>query len=335
MDTSTHLAYIDRISTSSYLNIIRKGLTFIHFEQVVSSNTRIFLKPNLTYPTYKPGVMTNPKAIEAAIIALKDYTNHIFIGDSDSGGYNRFSMDRVYLDTGIADLAKRYEVEVVNLSNVPRKEIRFGYKKREFDLALPAMLLEETDFLITMPVPKVHCNTGVSLTFKNQWGCIPEPNDRLKLHPYFKHVVFEVNKAVRTRTAIIDGMYGLTRNGPLDGDAIKLDWMMVASDPGTGARLACELIQIPVEKLDHLQYAKEKQLIPELNDITINTGLKQFILKKFTITREWTDIPGLFAFNSALLAYLAYFSPLSKFFHNLLYLFRKQLYDYEEYSSRK
>jgi 4-aminobutyrate aminotransferase-like enzyme len=48
------------------------------------------------------------EAIEAAILAIKDYTPHITIGDSDSGGYNRFSMDEVYRETGILDFAKKY-----------------------------------------------------------------------------------------------------------------------------------------------------------------------------------------------------------------------------------
>jgi uncharacterized protein (DUF362 family) len=74
-------------------------------------------------------------------------------------------------------------------------------------------LTDDIDYLITMPVPKIHNNTGVSLSFKNQWGCIPEPNDRLRMHPYFKHVILEVNKAIKTKMAIVDGKYGLDING--------------------------------------------------------------------------------------------------------------------------
>ena len=159
--------------------------------------------------------MTNPEAVEAAILAISDYTQNIYIGDSDFGGYNRFSMDAVYQETGIANFADRYGVNIVNLSHTQRKEIKFRYRGHDFSLELPRLLIDEVDFLITMPVPKIYNNTGVSLSFKNQWGCIPEPNDRLQLHPYFQHVILEVNKAVRTRVAILDGKFGLNRNGPL------------------------------------------------------------------------------------------------------------------------
>ena len=102
-----------------------------------------------------------------------------------------------------------------------RRSIQFSYKHKSFTLPLPVFLLDEIDILVTMPVPKIHSNTGVSLTFKNQWGCIPENKDRLRLHPYFQHVILEVNKAVKANVAIIDGKYGLNKNGPMKGEASK------------------------------------------------------------------------------------------------------------------
>ena len=50
--------------------------------------------------------MTSLEAVEAAIIALKDYTSHIYVGDSDSGGYNPFSMHEVYGEIGMYELGQ-------------------------------------------------------------------------------------------------------------------------------------------------------------------------------------------------------------------------------------
>src|SRR3990172_7090533 len=194
-------AFLDWIH-DDYLGRIGAGLAWISFGQMVSAQSRVFIKPNLTYPSYKPGVMTSPAAVEAAIISLREYTPHIYLGDSDAGGYNRFSMDEVYRETGILDFAKKHQVNVVNLSRVESKAIPVKFRDEEFELQLPRLLTDEIDLLITMPVPKIHMNTSVSLTFKNQWGCIPEPKDRLRLHPHFKYVVLEVNKAVKARVAI-------------------------------------------------------------------------------------------------------------------------------------
>ena len=272
--------------------------------------------------------MTSPEAIEAAILAVREYTSKIYIGDFDSGGYNRFSMDEVYKNTGIIDFAKKYDVEVVNLSRLERKPIQFNYKNKEFHLDLPRFLLEDIDLLVTMPVPKVHANTGVSLTFKNQWGCIPENRDRLRLHPYFEHVILEVNKAVKSQVAIVDGRYGLTGNGPMLGVPVKLDCVMVTDSIGAGARLCCDLMQIPLEKIRHLNYAKRQGFVPETNSIIVNQDFHAFQREKFTLKRKWTDYPGYFAFRSPFIAHLAYFSPFSQLLHNILYLFREPFYQY-------
>jgi len=326
-------AFLDWIE-DDYLGRTRAGLEWIRFGQMVSAQTKVFIKPNLTYPTYKPGVMTSPAALEAAIIALKEYTPHIFIGDSDSGGYNRFSMDEVYRETGISDFAARHGVEVVNLSHLETKTIPVRCGSDGFELSMPRLLIDEIDLLVTMPVPKIHMNTGVSLTFKNQWGCIPEPGDRLRLHPHFKYVILEVNKAVKARVAIMDGACGLNRSGPLRGRPVELGWIMVTDSIGAGERLACELMQVPLHKVEHLRYACEHGWIPSLDEIDVNADIHPFLKEPFYLRREWTDYPGLMAFRSPFVANIAYFSPLANLLHRLLYLFREPFYDYNRPTRR-
>lgn len=306
-------------------------MDWVGLTKSIKPSDTIFIKPNLTYPSYRKGVMTNPNAIEAAIVGIRDYTHNIIIGDADSGGYNRFQMEEVYREIGLNQIAEKYGVKVVNLSKLERKTITFQYKSRNFSLDLPRLLTDDIDLLVTMPVPKVHANTGVSLTFKNQWGCIPEPSDRLKLHPYLKHVVLEVNKAVKAGVAIIDGKYGLNVNGPMEGHPLELNWVLVTNDIGAGARLSCELMQIPLEEIPHLNYAKEQGIIPKLDEIIINQDLHPFLQEKFVLRRKCTDYPGFLSFHNSFLAWLAYFSPISKFLHKVLYLFREPFYDYDKH----
>lgn len=321
-------AFLGSLLVADYLDLMQQGLEWIGFDRLTPKDARVFIKPNLTFPTYRPGVMTNPQAVEAAILAVREYTPYIIIGDADSGGYNRFSMDEVYRETGLWQFAEKYGVQVVNLSKVERRTITFRYRNRDFSIDLPRLLTDEIDLLITMPVPKVHANTVVSLTFKNQWGCIPDPTDRLWLHPYLKHVVLEVNKAVKARVAIIDGRYGLNVNGPMRGRPVELDWVLVADDIGAGARLASELMQIPIEKIPHLRYAKKLGFIPDLSEIELNQDIQPFLKEKFVLRREWTDYPGFLAFHNSFLAYLAYSSPLAEILHRILYLFREPFYEY-------
>lgn len=327
-----YFAYIDSLKVNGYFENIRNGLDFIQFQNLIPKQAKVFIKPNLTFPVYRPGVMTSPEAVEAALLAIKEYTPNIYLGDSDSGGYNRFSMDKVYQETGLQKFADKYGIEVVNLSRVERKAISFKYQGKTISLQLPKLLTDEIDLLVTMPVPKVHANTGVSLSFKNQWGCIPENEDRLRLHPYLPGVLVEVNRAVKARVMIMDGRFGLNINGPMKGEPVELNWLLITNDIGAGAALACELIQIPLRRINHLRYADELGYIPRLDQIIINQDFRPFIKDKFVLRRAWTDLPGYLAFHNSILAYIAYFSPLSDLLHRFLYLFREPFYDYDEYS---
>lgn len=330
--TTPSRVYLGRLDPddSNYLALIREGLVFARFGEGLAVQPRIFVKPNLTFPTYRPGVMTSPAAVEAALIALRERGCSVWLGDSDSGGYNRFSMDEVYAKTGIADFASRHGVQVVNLSRLERRSVEIVGGQRTLRLDLPRLLTDEIDMLVTMPVPKVHMNTQVSLTFKNQWGCIPENGDRLRLHPDFNNVVVAVNRAVKAGFAIVDGRFGLNRSGPLRGEEVRLGWVCVGNHIGAVARVVCELMGLRIESVPHLRHAARLGLVPSLDEITLNADLAGFRGPTFYLRREWTDLPGLLAFNSAALAYLAYFSPVSALLHRILYWFREPYYDYRK-----
>ena len=113
--------FLQSLKESNYLKSFQEGLNFIQFQDMLPKNGRVFIKLNLTFPEYRKGVMTNPQAVANAIQAIREYTPNIIIGDSDSGGYNRFSMDEVYQTTGIQDIAKKNGVKVINLSKCESK----------------------------------------------------------------------------------------------------------------------------------------------------------------------------------------------------------------------
>ncbi len=114
-------------------------------------------------------------------------------------------MDEVFASTGLKEMAARCGVQILNLTNVNSRNISFRAGWRRLNVPLPAMLLDETDLFITMPVPKVHSNTGISVSLKNQWGIIPEPAMRLRLHPYFNEVIYQINKALPRSISVVDG----------------------------------------------------------------------------------------------------------------------------------
>jgi uncharacterized protein (DUF362 family) len=312
-----------------YETVLREGFSWIDLRSRLKPGGTVFIKPNLTFPVFRQGVMTNPACVEAIVRVLKDYTDRIIIGESDSGGYNRFDINAVLEKTGIRDLEKKYGIRVVNLSHLPRRDLEFSYKGKQYRVPFPVLLLDEIDLFVTAPVPKIHMNTGVSMSIKNQWGTIPEPSIRLKLHPVLEKVLYEINRHLHPAISVIDGKYGLNRSGPMEGDAVELNWLMVADDLYAADYACCHLMQIDPRSIYYLRYLEREQAVPKMEEIQFSQDYRQFIKTKFYLKRLWTDYPGLLAFRSFSLAYLAYYSPLSNLLHKLLYLFRKPFYDYE------
>lgn len=212
------------------------------------------------------------------------------------------------------------------MSFVPSRSVSCQIGGKTLSVPLPSFLLEEADLFVSMPVPKVHSNTIVSLALKNQWGLIQEPALRLKLHPFFKEVIYEINKALPRTIAIVDGKFGLNRNGPLRGDVVKLDWILISDSLFVTDLAVSDLIGFDWRTIPYLRYAFEQEGIRSLEGVEFNRDYRDFRKDKFFLRRQWTDYPGLVTFNSRFLAYLGYESILAKPLHWLLYRFREPFY---------
>jgi uncharacterized protein (DUF362 family) len=314
--------YIDRLE-DDYESVISRGFAFLGPTGKIRAHDRVVIKPNLTYPTYRPGVMTNPEAVEALIRYLKNFTSHITVCEADSGGYNPFSMNEVFRSTGLDTLTRNLGVGLVNLSEMEPAVLTVPLGFRKLRVSVARFLMEETDVFITAPVPKVHMNTVISVAIKNQWGLIRIPAERLRLHPYFKEVVYALNRIHPRTIAVIDGKYGLTRSGPMLGDPLPLNWLMVSDDVVTADCIVAQLLGFHPSEVPYLKWILRQRGAQE--PVT-NTNWLPFATEPFYLKRAWTDYPGLWAFHSRALAWLAYESSLSGPLHKLLYRFRKPFY---------
>jgi uncharacterized protein (DUF362 family) len=314
-------AYFSRLD-AGYQDAIHKAFDYMGIR--IAPQERISIKPNLTYPSFRKGVMTNPEAIEALVCYLRNYTSRIVICESDSGGYNPFSITEVFKATGIDDFARKHQVRLVNMSYEPARDIQFRYRMRQFVVPLPRLLLDETDRFITMPVPKIHMNTIVSLALKNQWGVIQSPAMRLKLHPYFEEVVYHVNRHMPNPLAVVDGKYGLTRSGPMRGDVVEMNWLLMCDSLWHTDLLVSQMMGMNWRRIHYLRHIFRREHVKSCSEVQKNTDLPSY--SDFYLKRAWTDYPGLFTFKSRMLAYLGYESILARPLHWLLYKFRDPFY---------
>ncbi len=313
---------------AGYDPLVAAGLTQTGFLEKVPPGSTVFLKPNLTFPEYRAGVMTSFECLSAVTRFLRARGYEVIIGEADGGGYNRFSMDAVFKALGIDRLCAETGARCINISFAEPKILVVKVGRRTLEVPVPRLLFDgSVQAFITLPVPKVHLNTLVSMSIKNQWGCIQEPSERLRLHPFFSPVMYEVNRQLPNAYSIIDGRYGLNRSGPMRGDPVELDWLLISNDLVAADRVCCRIMGIEEKRVRFLRYFQKQGWWTDYDDIRLNTSIEPFKKVQFYLRPLLTDLPGIACFNSPFLAWLGYHSPLASFAHWLLYLIREPFYD--------
>lgn len=287
----------------------------------------IFIKPNLTYPKYKKGVTTQVEYIESLVAALRQINGYtkIYIGEGE-GGYNSFSMTEAMRSMGFYELEKRFQnLKVVNISKIPTRMVELKVKGKPYPINLPGLFFDEIDFSITCPVPKVHCMTKISLSFKNQWGCLPDTM-RIKNHYVFDKIISRICDLLKFRYAFLDGKYGLDDNGPMVGQAVEVNWFVASNSLGAFDIVVSEMMGYDWKSIGHLREAANLGFIPNPEEIKVIGNLRP-LKKKFILKRNIWNYPALLAFNYKWLTHFFYFSKYAKFLHDVMYLFRRRPLD--------
>jgi uncharacterized protein (DUF362 family) len=301
---------------------VLRAFEWLEWERIIPPGASVFIKPNLTWPEHLPGVTTSPMAMEAVISVLRGRTQRIALGESD-GGYHSFCAEDAFRGHGLPEMAQRLGVQLLNLSRLPAETLEMEIAGRPVRVTLPRFLLHEVEVFITLPVPKTHVMTGVSLAFKNQWGCIPSAM-RLREHPEFDRKIVAINRVLHPRLAIFDGTYFLDGAGPMTGDAVKMDLLIAADGPGAASAVACKVMGIHPDSISHHRMARREGLFPaDLGGVEINTPLDPFCRRQYKMRRAFLDWISLAGFHNRTLARLFWELPSAGPLHTLLYAIRR------------
>lgn len=303
---------------------IQRASKQIGLVKEIKTKNVVFIKPNLTYPKYKKGVTTRKEFIHALVTVLIESNPDlkVYIGEGE-GGYNSFSMSEAFKNMGFETLRNEFsQVYIINLSEIPSKEVKIDTPQGPYKVALPEIFFNEVDLSISCPLPKVHCMTKLTLSYKNQWGCLPDTM-RLKNHYMFAYIISKISKNLKFNYAFLDGKYGLNNNGPMIGDPIQVDWFVAANSLGAFDMIVSEMMGFDWNQIDHLKMANKYGFMPRREEIEV-IGDIDSLRNKFILKRNFWNYPALAAFHSKRLTYLFYFSRWAKLLHDLMYLLRKR-----------
>jgi uncharacterized protein (DUF362 family) len=196
------------------------------FQTQLSKAQKIFIKPNIVsyeqYPT-----TTHPEILDAV---LRRLANHeIMVGDAPAVDAGR--SQKIIQKSPLKTICESHGIKLVNLYAEKMKTIR---TPRGYSIKVSVLPLS-CEFVISLPVLKVHGMVGLSGALKNQFGYLSR-QDRILMHCKVKNIskgIAEVNAAVPTNLFIVDAVETMTgaqecRHG---GCPATLNTMIGGADP--------------------------------------------------------------------------------------------------------
>jgi uncharacterized protein (DUF362 family) len=315
--------YIEKMDKKEGLKeSLSRALAWIGAANLIKPSSRIFIKPNLTWKTPTPGVTVTPAFLKALVELLSPLSQWITIGESE-GGQSCFHAEEAFESHGLYDLEKTHGIRVVNLSKEKHEPAISQVGRKKISLQLPSMLLHETDIFISVPVPKIHAMTGVSLGFKNQWGCLGDKM-RVTKHPLFDEAILAIHQLLKPQLCIFDGTYFLDYTGPMMGEPVEMDLVVAGNDVGAASWACCEIMQIDPLSIAHHRLALRESLFPKSREgIQWNADPYKFQERKFRLRRAFINYFHLAAFKNNILNRLFYDSRFADALHALLWFIRR------------
>ncbi len=258
----------------------------------------VLLKPNVgRVVDPNQAVNTNPDVVGAVFHYLKGKFNAKYlIGDSP---IINTDTKEAFIASGFSELIKEPGIQFVDLDDRPPTvlDIVDGYILKKIKVT---GYWEEIDYIISIPVLKMHMHTGASLSFKNMKGLLHK-REKVSLHHLqapeiierlnnSKKQVKELDVAIsdlalviQPDLVIIDASYAQEGMGPSSGNAVKMD-TIIASTNFLAADILALAISQPkwtLEDVPHLKIISDTlQNTPQsLDDIqTIPENIQEFII---------------------------------------------------------
>jgi len=188
---------------------VSKALDLIGFKTVGKVKSAA-IKVNLCYYwDASTGHTTDPRIIAAIIDYIRERCGNntdIKVVEADATAMRTKHSFRML---GYEKLAKRKNVELLNLSTDEIDEIAVVVNKREIKFKVPR-LLSESSLFINVPKLKIHRATVISCALKNIYGCIALPKKAV-YHPFLNEAIVGINKILHPHVTIIDGLIALGR----------------------------------------------------------------------------------------------------------------------------
>ena len=224
------------------------------FSHLIVGKT-VMLKPNLV--EFIPGVEvnTNPKLVGAAAYCLLRLGAKTVVV-AEGPGHQR-DTDFILSETGLAQELSARHIEFVDLNRDDLVETRLLASYTGLgNLWLPKTVLSSA-LIVSMPKVKTHHWVGVTLSMKNMFGVVPGlrygwPKNVLHWSGIHESIL-DICATVPVGLVIADAIVCMEGNGPLNGQARRLNRIIISDDPVAADATCTRLMGFVPERIPHLR----------------------------------------------------------------------------------
>jgi uncharacterized protein (DUF362 family) len=239
------------ILKSNIKNVNGRIVNLMKLINYIPLKGKVVIKPNIVAAVPpERGVTTHPLAVEALIKYLKEFGCEIVIAESSSVAQN---TDRVFEVSGYSDLAKKYNIDILNLEKAEKVKISWKYG----EILIPKIMYDYE--YINFAKMKTHIGTTVTLGIKNQKGLLNNA-EKKKFHiKYDLHeAIFELSKVIKPDLTILDGIIALEGDGPGGaGNPINLNVLVAGKNLYEVDNVALKIMGFESGEVGHIPIVNE------------------------------------------------------------------------------
>ncbi len=274
---------------------INRGLGLLGgAESFVQSGEDILLKPNLLIGRSPERVVTtHPSVFRAVATAFQAAGAELSYGDSPGFGKPQTAAQRA----GLLEVAQELDIKLADFTRGDVISFPEGRQNKQFTIARGAL---SADGIVSLPKMKSHGLTRMTGAIKNQFGCVPGPlkaefHARLPMAELFSQMLVDLNRFLKPRLFIMDGIVAMEGNGPQNGTPRPMNVLLFSRDPVALDTTVCRMINLDPTLVLPIRYGIEFELGSCENIEYLGDPIESFVNKEFVVNRRplpTTEQPG-------------------------------------------
>lgn len=256
-------------------------------KQFANAGERILLKPNLLSadPPEKCAT-THPSVFKAVAEVFQSLNADVSYGDSP--GFH--SPKSAATKAGLASIADELKIKLADFQNGEEISFHEGIQNKKFVIAKGAL---EAQGIISLPKLKTHGLAKMTGCVKNQFGCVPgalkgEFHVKLPSINDFSKMLVDLNKFLKPRLYIMDGIMAMEGNGPRGGNPKKMNILLFSTDPIALDATVCRIVKLNPEYVPTIKFGAEAGLGTYLSENIelLGDSFESFCSADFDVKRD-------------------------------------------------